>query len=49
MQLSNDIVVNVEFSDQVRRPTNFVNALVCNKMTGMKFTSAIELDLDMMV
>ena len=49
MQLSNDIVVNVEFSDQVRRPTNFVNALVCNRMTGMKFKSAIELDLDMMI
>lgn len=46
--LSNDIVVDVEFSEDVRRPTNYVNVMVCNKMTGGKFRSSMDFGTDIL-
>lgn len=43
--LSNDFVINCEFSDNVRRPTNYVNATVCNKMTGGVFNNTMNFDI----
>ena len=42
IQLSNDFVVNIEFSEDARRPTNYVNAAVCNKMTNGQFRSSLD-------
>lgn len=42
MSLSNDFATFVEFSDQVDRPTNYVAAAVCNKLTGGKFKASLE-------
>ena len=44
--LTNDIVVDVEFSEDVRKPMNYVTINVCNKMTNWKFKSSIDVDLD---
>lgn len=49
LQVSNDIVVKVEFSEDVKRPTNFINVMVCNKQTNGQFVQAVELNADAMV
>ena len=47
IQISNDFVVKVEFSENERRPTNYVNAAVLNKMTGGQFRSSIDAETNM--
>ena len=48
MSLSNDIVVNVEFSEDVNRSMNYVNVNVCNKMTNGQFRNTMNFDIDML-
>ena len=48
ISLSNDIVTFVEFSEDVRRPMNYVNVLACNKMTGGKFRTNMDFSVDIL-
>lgn len=40
--------MKVEFSENERRPTNYVNAMVLNKMTDGQFRSSINADINTM-